>query len=471
MRHMRVILWGCLALLPFPLAAAEPPGPAAVPPTVPSPASFDCARADKAAEKLICADPDLAALDRQIGDLYRTAVTRAGNHAATLKGEQRRWLGYRDGLGEEMERSAGPLSPETVRDELREALTLRRDQLARLANKPFTPDVDALCERAADIVNAIPHDAPALQNPLMSQMQAAGLVTISQPSQEISAKWKRALHLDPDMWTEGAGIVRFGPQGEFVGPYATEGTANCTYFDIYKADGHGGYTAVPDPLPDGVGGGMYCDNMQAMLGTIADRPALITEIIDTPHDRWFFRLADRTGKEDPWGASCTITIDYATAYRLDSPDSIGCADAAVCQAVRDTATAWADGVATWDERDDSPYPRLNNLTPPDKAATPPRMVGEGVPQVNGFQWLGRLSNFTDEAPYRLWHSPVGPLLVLVSKAHLGWRRSNDVLIGVWRQDGKTLRPVAGAEVIDTRLSIKKLHRVSTGPDIPPPDYD
>lgn len=59
-----------------------------------SPASFDCARSKAGIEATICADPDLAALDREMARLY----ARAGSEKPgdTLKGLQRDWLARRN---------------------------------------------------------------------------------------------------------------------------------------------------------------------------------------------------------------------------------------------------------------------------------------------------------------------------------------------------------------------------------------
>jgi uncharacterized protein len=43
-------------------------------------------------EKAICADPALAAADRQMADLYRLRLTAAGDGAASLRQEQQAWL-------------------------------------------------------------------------------------------------------------------------------------------------------------------------------------------------------------------------------------------------------------------------------------------------------------------------------------------------------------------------------------------
>lgn len=57
--------------------------------------SFDCARAQSWDERMICADRDLAALDRRVADAFRRAVESAPAMRDRLQTEQRAWLAER----------------------------------------------------------------------------------------------------------------------------------------------------------------------------------------------------------------------------------------------------------------------------------------------------------------------------------------------------------------------------------------
>ena len=86
--------WTCAAVIAAALGApalAQPAGAAAP--------SFDCAKAGSAAEKLVCSDPRLAAMDRETARLYRLASTDPklpAGQLAQLKGAQRGWIKGRD---------------------------------------------------------------------------------------------------------------------------------------------------------------------------------------------------------------------------------------------------------------------------------------------------------------------------------------------------------------------------------------
>jgi uncharacterized protein len=64
-----------------------------------APPSFDCAKAEGAAQQLVCKDEGLASLDRELSRLYRLAVS--GKHMTParldeLKATQRGWIKGRD---------------------------------------------------------------------------------------------------------------------------------------------------------------------------------------------------------------------------------------------------------------------------------------------------------------------------------------------------------------------------------------
>jgi uncharacterized protein len=58
--------------------------------------SFDCAGVSNAVEKLICSDPGLSTMDRQLASVYAEAEKKAGAETA-LKTEQDTWMARRNG--------------------------------------------------------------------------------------------------------------------------------------------------------------------------------------------------------------------------------------------------------------------------------------------------------------------------------------------------------------------------------------
>lgn len=86
---MQRILWVLLTLVACSgafSAAAKAQGPA-----------FDCTKAKGEVELLICSDPALAALDRQLAEVYKAASAKAqGDLVTSLRTEQRGWVKGRD---------------------------------------------------------------------------------------------------------------------------------------------------------------------------------------------------------------------------------------------------------------------------------------------------------------------------------------------------------------------------------------
>ncbi len=91
---------------------AEPPAPAPVEPASPAPAavaatapvqaalaaatpSFDCSKSPGEFEQMVCKDPALAALDRQLADTFAQALAKTSDKA-TLQATERGWIKGRD---------------------------------------------------------------------------------------------------------------------------------------------------------------------------------------------------------------------------------------------------------------------------------------------------------------------------------------------------------------------------------------
>jgi len=76
-------------LLAAPPASAQPAG---------SRASFSCAKATRAPERMICGDPELARLDRIMADLFAETRSLLLNATQTAEADasQRAWLGRRN---------------------------------------------------------------------------------------------------------------------------------------------------------------------------------------------------------------------------------------------------------------------------------------------------------------------------------------------------------------------------------------
>ena len=75
---MRCAIWAAVLFLAFSTAAGA--------------AGFDCAKAESAVEKAVCAEPALSDLDEYLGRYYSVALEALGDGASCLKADQRIWL-------------------------------------------------------------------------------------------------------------------------------------------------------------------------------------------------------------------------------------------------------------------------------------------------------------------------------------------------------------------------------------------
>lgn len=89
--------------------------PAAAAPAPPGRASFDCATARPGAEQMVCADPQLAAADREMSRAYRRALG-SGADPADLRQEQRDWLAIREDAARHSRRALAQVYDQRIQD-------------------------------------------------------------------------------------------------------------------------------------------------------------------------------------------------------------------------------------------------------------------------------------------------------------------------------------------------------------------
>lgn len=127
MRRSTVLLLFAVALAVARIDAA-PSGP-----------SFSCEKVTPGSiEALVCANPDLAALDRRLAEVYAAAEKKAQNeHPPTLKAEQRGWVKGRDDCWKAADQAA------CVRDAYRRRIVELQARYRLVPSKgPFTWQCD-----------------------------------------------------------------------------------------------------------------------------------------------------------------------------------------------------------------------------------------------------------------------------------------------------------------------------------------
>ena len=123
--------------------------------------TFDCAKAESSAEKLICDEPELAALDRRLADRFAAAVRVAEGldvdaeaTTKTLRAMQRGWISGRDECWKEPDLRA---CVET------EYLRREAELVAEFMLEPPSETVELICGPRALTVETFPTALPGVR--------------------------------------------------------------------------------------------------------------------------------------------------------------------------------------------------------------------------------------------------------------------------------------------------------------------
>lgn len=329
--------------------------------------SFDCAKASTPVERLICADPALAALDGALGAWIRKSLRAApANRQATLT-DARGWLKERD------RRCPVPSGAKGQPNDGNDAKaadclkTLYRERLAQLKSAPANASASAartrLCEgllhhyrQALETASKAPgHNPSDDPGPLKLLEDARGaLVTIAKPvfqfadsKSETVAAWGKAQpkpvafaadvqkELD-DVGSSFQEIERL-PNSDYYAATTVQGTAIC-YAQVFFTirDGMARSAKAPSgwDWEEGAGCGV-----SRSFGTVGGAsvafeeshgygPSLTSSLMASP---W---------EGDHFGPACTISLTFAPRFAphasLDLPKDMTCAGAD-CEDLRHAA--------------------------------------------------------------------------------------------------------------------------------------
>jgi uncharacterized protein len=424
MRSIRVKAWLALALL-----AASP---------LASAAGFDCGRAATAVERRICGDAGLSRLDSQMTEAFVRARAKAGPQADALSRDQRHWLAERDdavGMAtrlEDMKLAAGSYRERIAfLDHLFDAPPADAPLLAaivkHLASQPLgRTGVDegqvlggdgavfkVAAERPFDPAKPLPFDAGPL-------VKLAGDVDAG------SSSGSTLLLLDD---------LRLG------GLYSVQGTAECVYMKLF---GWHGRVARPIPVPETLS--QNCWTLRGWLVEFRNRAYALQSdessvaASDIEAQRW---------DGDHWGRTARVLVRYD--YRT-SPQYVHCAladCAALTALARDAldrhvrsrdAGAWAGHLPAAAR---AQFETLRQRAGKDAGlqalpwADVPKSYASHGDDYAGFR------SFDDSGVFFPLRWQGEWLVGRVGHAALGWRTSDDWLLGVWRWDGHAFVPVLG----------------------------
>jgi uncharacterized protein len=328
--------------------------------------SFDCAKASKPVERLICADPALAALDGALGAEVKKALAAAPADRQALLADARRWLAERD------KRCPLPAVALTAADRSRAASCLTaayRERIAALQSKPASGTSPrssaktALCQQLANDYKARrkeADDSSPLQilssgpNPPVTLAQPVMELKPGEPPQAQAAEWAKA---QPQPFAFSARVLKdFDEMGEvqridrlpgtnLYAASSVQGTALCYTSSFFEVkNGRAEPATGPGSWDNRDGGG--CGGATHTFGGIGNTKAAFEE------SHGYMPSLTSSVTISPWeqghfGAECTVTFTFAPQFEPHVPDSSAAEEScsgADCEGLRQAALSLAQRI-------------------------------------------------------------------------------------------------------------------------------
>lgn len=392
-------------------------------------ASFECQRAVSVVERNICQDVTLSRLDSEMAGAYDRARHRAGAHVDALLRDQRNWLG---------ERNKAAISGAG------RAANVYRNRIEFL-DKTFQDKElpSPLLAAIQAFVEAHPA-ASAGRGYVISGWGGIGgggdAFTMAEESPVQDAKSLpfrledvRELITFPDSADDYRTLALLRAQ-RLGGVYSESGTMHSVSWRLFSWDGHAVKGVV---LPDA-----FSDTEWTNLGALVEHQGIAYALsyYDAPLDRSVLTAQAFVGGQ--WGDDVQLELHYDVHFQ---PSRSYCSETN-CTALE----AFAEKFVRQFDKTQDVSPLIAGLSKDDRERYRD-MLGRDKSLTSLPTFEGK-THFADAAVYRSFGSdsaffPVhwqGKLLLgRVGNASLGWRESEDLLLGIWRWNGKALEPVLG----------------------------
>lgn len=400
-------------------------------------AGFDCGQARGAVERQICDDAGLSRLDSQMAQAFARARAKAGPQAEALLRDQRHWLAERDeavGMAarlENMDSAAG----------------FYRDRIAFLDHVFDTPPTDAplLAAIVKHLAGQPPDRTDVDEGQVLGGDGTVFRLAAAQPFDPA-----KPLPFDAAPLVKLAGEVDAGPSNgtmlllddlQLGGLYSVQGTADCIYLKLFSWHGR---VVRPIPVPETLS--QNCWTLRGWLVAFRNHAYALQS------DESSIAASDIEAQQwdgEHWSRAVRVLVRYD--YRA-SPQYVQCAQAdcaGLAALARDAldrhvrsrdADAWAGHVPAEAQ---AQFETLRQQAGKDAdlqelpwADTPKSYASHGD-YYAGFRSFDNSSGFF---PIR-WQGEW--LLGRIGHATLGWRTSDDWLLGIWRWDGHSFVPMLG----------------------------
>lgn len=402
-------------------------------------AGFDCGKAGSPVERKICGDAGLSRLDGQMAQAFSQSRAKAGTQAEALLRDQRNWLGERN-----------------------DAVL----QIAQLKTTRYAADLYrqriAFLEHAFDVQSA---DAPLLaaivkhlagQPSTVSQVGAlGGDGSVFKPATELPYDPSKPLPFDPATLTKLEDEVGVQMPGALTVPpkllrldeqhlgalYSVDGTADCVTMKLFDWKGR---TVQPVPLPETLN--QNCWTTQGWLVAFQNR-AYALQLDESSIAASDIETQQWDGSR--WSRPARVLVRYD--YRA-SPRYVQCAQTD-CTALTVLAGKALDRYVRSRDED-----TLNGHLPADGQAqfNTMRQQAGNAERLQELPWADAPKSYANQGDGYRGYRGFGDssvyfpirwqgewLLGRIGRAALGWRTSDDWLLGIWRWDGHDFVPVFG----------------------------
>lgn len=447
---------------------------------------FDCDKAQKPVEKLICATPEIGALDKALNTAVQARVTAAPQQRADFLAESRQWLRTRDKSCVVPARSLSTQQRAAAVACLNKAYRARLDAIAALppAQNAVSDAGKALCHRFVDAYRAAiavrandPKDvhAPLSQTPfdLLAQTPNSG-VTRAQQAQRLPEtnarqldQWARSQtpplrfsqQVKQDILDLGSSAlltIDHAPATNFYVATQIQGTAHCIYAASFVTKNGVTERAAKPLWSDQPGDSCGVDRFFGVI----DGQTVAVEDNESPYEPTLARsLTIKAWDNNAFGPACAIAFDYDPAFvdgTSESPQEPAekCVRPA-CAALKPGALALVEAVqhAPLVARKDA----IDRLSPAQRAtfSAMEKLALDKRGDVPALEAPANPASYLDQNPLLLPLLHEGDIyLASVGHYTIGWRTYPDWSVKLEKLDKGALQTVGVAFVAMRRGALR-----------------
>lgn len=336
---------------------------------------FDCAKAQTPVERLICAAPEIGALDKSLNTAVQARLAAAPQERADFLADSRRWLAARDKI---CPVPPGRLLPERRNAAIACLAKIYRARLSALAaTAPAKNTISgagkALCHRFVDAyrgalasrvsdpkdpnapLNRSPYDFLA-NTPNSGVIRAPAATALPETSPQALDRWGRSqtppVRLSPQIRRDILNLgstailtIDHAPQTNFYVASQVQGTAHCIYATAFAVK-NGVAQRVAKPFWSDQPGDLC--GVDQFFGAIDGQTVAIMDNESPYEPSLAARLTLKGWDKNAFGAACSVSFDYDPAFVDTTGDSAHepdqkC-DKPICIALKPAARALVEAV-------------------------------------------------------------------------------------------------------------------------------